>query len=199
MKKINKGIFLLVLVIMTFCIFIYQKNISEEKEKIEITKFIKKFLEVRTENSFIKKEDRDINKILNKEDYKSYLENIKNNLSKYYDKSRLDYLYDCFVSRIDLQLDSYFILNDYNEELVSIDNIYYHNGYVIVSYTKKSYVDEVVRINAVKSEKTGRYVGHIKNEQGTSNKPYNVMVLKKENENYKILVDSSYTLPKYFY
>ena len=187
MKKINIGILLIILSIIMIIIYSIYLEVQKDKEKENINIELEKYFEVYNKYSLLEEKYRDINKSIDEKSYEEYLREIKDNLKDFVLEDRQEYMYNQYKKRLDEQVMSKYMLNKYVKKIDKINNYTFYKDYIIVNVGIKVTVDKDKRIAPVFDNKTNKYIGEIKKQQGEDYID-EAVAFKKENGKYKIVL-----------
>lgn len=188
MRKINIGIFFMILSIIIFLFYmkIDRKNKKEEFERAKA--FVNEYIKLVNKYTLLPKEYRDIDKAMNEEEYNKYLSEMKEELSKYILESQRDYLLETYEKTLEYQYKGRIMYIDYDVEPVYNVNYKIVNGILSIDIEEniKTKVDE--RQAPTIDSETGRYMGKVKHFEGIGTLPKLFMLKKDENGEYKVIL-----------
>ena len=187
MKKINIGIVLIILTLISLGIYLVIKSNNEELEKLKIKSVLEDYMKTYDKYLLLDEEDRNINKNISGSKYKTKYLAIKEEFSKYYKEERKDYLFNEYYDKIEMQIDGQRMIFNFNQEIEDID-YYFYDNYVTVIYTSKVEYDIEKRenISLIDSE-TKRHIGKSKREKSVMVAPYRIALFEKIGSEYKLV------------
>jgi hypothetical protein len=187
MKKINFGIVLIVIVLVFLTIFVVYDESSKIHEKDNIKETLKGYLDIYNKYSMLKESDRNIDNIIDANQYNDYLQQMKQDLSKYVSNDKIDKIYEQYKQRLDQQFAGLYIMKEYNKKLVNIVEFTFNESYVSIIVDLNMTINRDERAVSTKNEKTSRYEGKVTNLT-TTQRVNELIVLKKIGNEYKVIM-----------
>ncbi|MDD2495838.1 MAG: hypothetical protein PHS24_05000 [Bacilli bacterium] len=189
MKKINLGVVLIIITLITLTIYIIYDENSKAKDRENIKSFLDEYFAVHDKYSMLEKEARDIDKVPDINEYNRYLSEMKNDLSKYILDSKLNDIYDVYKQRLDKQFYGKYMIDEYSTKVKDIVEYNFQDPYISVVIDTNFTLDRDERVSFTMNENTGRYEGRVKNLSINKNHP-KLIVLEKVDSKYKIVMDN---------
>lgn len=187
MKKINFGVVLIIITLITLTTYIIYDENSKAKDRENIKSFLDKYFVVCNKYYMLEKEARNIDKVPDVNEYNKYLSEMKRDLSKYILDSKLNDIYDVYKQRLDKQFYGQYMINEYNIEINGIREDNFKDPYISVVLDSDFTINRDERVDFTMDKSTGRYEGRVRN-LSTTTKFSNLIVLEKIGSEYKIVM-----------
>ena len=187
MKKINLGVVLIIITLITLTTYIIYDENSKAKDRENIKSFLDEYFALHDKYSMLEKEARDIDKVPDINEYNKYLSEMKNDLSKYILDNKFNDIYDVYKQRLDKQFYGQYIINEYSTKIKGIVEDNFKDSYISVVIDTNFTLDRDERVSFTMDENTGRYEGRVRNLSTNKNYP-KLIVLEKIGSEYKIVL-----------
>jgi hypothetical protein len=187
MKKINFGIVLILLTFIFLTLFIITDEMSKSKDKKNVKEIFKEYLNTYNKYSMLEKEDRNIDKNIDINEYNKYLSQMKQDLSKYVSDDKLNDIYEIYKQRLDKQFYGKYMLKEYDKQLMDVVEYSFYDSYISVTLDLNMTMNRDERITSTRDEKTNKYDGKVTNVS-TTQRIMEFVVFKKIGNEYKIVM-----------
>lgn len=187
MKKINLGVVLILITLITLTTYIIYDENSKAKDRENIKSFLDEYFVVCNKYYMLEKEARNIDKTPDVNEYNTYLSELKSDLSKYVLDSKLNDIYDIYKQRLDKQFCGQYMINDYNIEINGVIEDDFKDSYISVVLDSTFTINRDERVNSTIDKNTGRYEGRVRN-LSTTIRSINFIVLEKIGGEFKIVM-----------
>ncbi len=187
MKKINFGIILILLTFIFLTLFIITDEMSKSKDKKNVKEIFKEYLNTYNKYSMLEKEDRNIDKNIDTNEYNKYLSQMKQDLSKYVSDDKLNDIYEIYKQRLDKQFYGKYMLKEYDKQLMDVVEYSFYDSYISVTLDLNMTMNRDERIASTRDEKTNKYDGKVTNVS-TTQRIMELIVFKKIGNEYKIVM-----------
>jgi len=186
MKRVNLGILAIFITVLVLTCYIVIGELSKTKDKDKIKEICIQYLKIHNKYSVLEEKYRDINNNIQTGDYEKYLTNMRIELSEYVLSENLQDIYETYKSNLDSQITGKYIVKKYSRELQDISRYKYELPYITINLDLILNIATEERLNAVKDEKTNKYIGEISMDTKT-NRLNDTIIFKKIDANYKIV------------
>lgn len=187
MKKINLGVVLIIITLITLTTYIIYDENSKAKDRENIKSFLDEYFVLCNKYYMLEKEARNIDKVPDVNEYNKYLSELKSDLSKYVLDSKLNDIYNVYKQRLDKQFYGQYMINEYNIEINGVIEDNFKDSYISVVLDSNFTINRDERVNSTIDKDTGRYEGRIRN-LSTTTRRINFIVLEKIGSEYKIVM-----------
>lgn len=187
-KKVNLGAILLIILLIVIAIYVSVTEISRKKDKIKIANECKKYLSFEAEYTMLPEEYQTLDKIISKEEYTKYLNNVREELGKVIiqDDNILNINFKDINNSLDQEKTGTHVTIGKSREILKI------NGYKFKGDEVTVYIEDLLKkdvkqlVNPTWNDKLKIYEGE-ENINKVSNKVEDTIVLKKQDSEWKIM------------
>jgi len=186
MKRVNLGILAIIITVLVLTTYIVNGEIAKSKDKEKIKEICIEYLKINDKYSVLEEKYRDINNNIPTVEYEKYLTDMKNELSKYVLVENLEDIYNIYKINLDNQITGKYIVKKYSRQLQDVSRYVIEVPFATINLDLIVNIETEERRNAIKDEKTNKYVGEISQDISTG-RLYDTIIFKKVDGEYKVV------------
>ncbi len=137
LKKINRGLLLLIVLIIAVSIYLIASAVTDTKEKKQIVSLCEEYIGKEISYNMLPEQYRENPTSMTAEELSAYIGEMKETLKSYYVDNEKSYIYllDSLEENLKSQHKGLNIIYDYEKEIAKFDSITFHGNSVSVKLT----------------------------------------------------------------